>query len=56
MNSPAVIVILFNIAGCFIYALGINSFAAPHNIAPGGASGVAILLNYLFHIPIGFFL
>ena len=47
--------ILFNIAGCFIYALGINSFAAPHNIAPGGASGVAILLNYLFHIPIGFF-
>lgn len=38
-----------------MYAGGINSFAAPHNIAPGGASGIAILINYLFDIPIGLF-
>lgn len=47
--------ILFNIFGTFLYAIGINCFAAPHNIAPGGASGVAILVNYLFNFPIGIF-
>ena len=39
--------VLLNLAGVFIYAVGINSFAAPHKIAPGGASGIAILINYL---------
>lgn len=47
--------ILLNIAGCLAYAIGINCFAAPHNIAPGGASGIAILVNYTFGVPIGFF-
>ena len=37
--------VLLNLAGVFIYAVGINSFAAPHKIAPGGASGIAILIN-----------
>ncbi len=41
--------------GCIMYAIGIQCFAAPHNIAPGGVSGIAIMLNYLFNIPIGFF-
>ncbi len=41
--------------GCIMYAIGIQCFAAPHNIAPGGISGIAIMLNYLFNIPIGFF-
>ncbi len=49
------ILIIFNIVGSFLYAVGINCFAAPHNIAPGGASGVAILVNYLFNFPIGVF-
>ncbi len=47
--------VLFNLFGCFIYAVGINCFHAPHKIAPGGASGIAILLNYLFGIPMGLF-
>ena len=34
--------VLLNLAGVFIYAVGINSFAAPHKIAPGGASGIAV--------------
>lgn len=46
---------LLNLAGVFIYAVGINSFAAPHKIAPGGASGIAILINYLTGCPIGLF-
>ena len=41
--------------GCILYAIGIKCFAAPHNIAPGGISGIAIMLNYLFNIPIGLF-
>ncbi len=47
--------VLYNVLGCFIYAVGINCFNAPHKIAPGGASGIAILLNYLFGMPIGLF-
>ena len=47
--------VLLNLAGVFIYAVGINSFAAPHKIAPGGASGIAILINYLTGCPIGLF-
>lgn len=44
-----------NFAGCCIYAAGINCFTAPHKIAPGGASGIAILVNYVSGCPIGLF-
>lgn len=47
--------VFLNIVGVVIYAAGINSFAAPHQIAPGGASGIAILVNYVTGCPIGFF-
>lgn len=40
--------LLFDIAGCFIFAMGIQSFSAPNFIAPGGVSGVAIILEHLF--------
>lgn len=49
------VIILLNIFGVILYAIGINCFAAPHNIAPGGASGIAILVNYIFGVPIGLF-
>ena len=35
------------------YALAINVFLAPNNILLGGFTGVATILNYLFHTPIG---
>lgn len=44
---------LFMLAGAVIYAIGINGFTAPNNIAPGGVTGVATMLNYLFDTPIG---
>lgn len=47
--------ILYNLIGVLLYAVGINSFATPHQIAPGGASGIAILVNYLTGCPIGLF-
>lgn len=39
--------------GSLIYAAAINIFTAPNNIAPGGLTGVATMLNFLFSLPIG---
>ena len=36
-----------------IFSVGLLSFAAPNNITPGGATGIATLLNYLWDFPIG---
>jgi len=45
---------LFILAGSVCYAVAIGMFSAPNDIAPGGLTGVATLLNYLFEwIPIG---
>ena len=44
---------LFMLAGSVIYAIGINGFTAPNNIAPGGVTGIATMLNFLFDTPIG---
>ena len=39
--------------GAIISAFGVIVFEAPFKIAPGGISGVAIILNYVIHTPIG---
>lgn len=44
--------ILF-ILGSAIFAMSVNIFTAPNDIAAGGLTGVATMLNYLFNIPIG---
>ena len=41
------------LAGSALYALSVNVFTAPNQIAPGGVTGAATLLNYLFRLPIG---
>ena len=44
----------FILAGSVCYAVAIGMFSDPNDIAPGGLTGVAILLNYLFDwIPVG---
>lgn len=45
--------LLFWIAGSVIYAIALNTFAVPNQIAPGGVSGIATLLNYKLGFPIG---
>lgn len=40
-------------AGAFVYALGVNCFISPNEISSGGATGLAILANYLWNLPIG---
>ena len=45
--------ILYFTAGGVLYALSVNMFTAPNGILPGGFTGAATILNYLFSIPIG---
>ncbi len=45
--------LMFMAIGSLIYAIGINGFTAPNNIAPGGVTGIATMLNYIFDTPIG---
>jgi uncharacterized membrane-anchored protein YitT (DUF2179 family) len=42
--------------GAVIAGIAVIVFEAPFNIAPGGISGLGIILNYLFGIPIGLFI
>ena len=39
--------------GSLLFALSVVIFSAPNDIAPGGVTGLATMLNYLFRLPIG---
>lgn len=43
------------IAGSLIYAVSVNAFTSPNNIAPGGVTGISIMVNHLTGWPIGMF-
>jgi len=45
--------IVFLIVGIIFYSLSYAVFLIPHNIVPGGISGLAIILHILFHTPVG---
>ena len=44
---------IFFLAGSILYALSVDIFTAPNDIAPGGLTGIGTLLNFLFGMPIG---
>ena len=44
---------LYLLAGALIYSLGTHCFIVPANIAPGGAVGVALMMNYITGLPVG---
>ena len=44
---------VFFLAGSFLFAASIDSFTAPNQLAAGGLTGVATILNHMFGIPIG---
>ena len=44
---------VFWFIGCFFYALAINIFNVPNQIAQGGFSGLAIVVNHLTGLPVG---
>lgn len=41
------------VLGCLIGGAAYPLFLVPNNIAPGGLTGVATILNYLFQLPVG---
>ena len=41
------------LAGCVLGAAAYPAFLVPNNIAPGGLTGIATILNFLFHWPVG---
>ena len=43
----------YDIGGALLQAVAIQCFISGCRIAPGGVSGIAILINYLFSLPIG---
>jgi len=40
------LIIMF--AGAFVYAIGVAFFLNPHGIAPGGLTGVSVIVNHFF--------
>ena len=48
-----IIDLLFDIAGGLLYSTGIYTFAHMADFAPGGISGLALILNHLLGLPIG---
>lgn len=40
------------IVGCFLMAVSLNLFFNPHTIAPGGLTGLAVVINTIFPIPL----
>lgn len=45
--------ILYDIAGSILYAAGIYTFAGNAEFAPGGVSGLALILNHVWGLPVG---
>ena len=45
--------IVYDIIGSFFYAVGVYTFAKMANFAPGGVTGIALIMNYLWNLPIG---
>ncbi|MGI6113350.1 MAG: YitT family protein [Mahellales bacterium] len=41
------------VAGTFITSLAFNFFLIPNRVAPGGISGIATVLFYVFRLPVG---
>lgn len=41
------------ICGAFLYSISISLVLSPNNLAPGGISGIAIIINYVSGFPIG---
>ena len=45
--------IIFDLTGALFYSIGVYSFAKMADFAPGGLTGIAIMINHLWNLPIG---
>ena len=53
MKQESVKNVLLLLAGAFVYSVGTQYFIVPAQIAPGGAVGIALMINHLTSLPIG---
>ncbi len=44
---------VFWLAGCALYAAAVALLLEPNQISPGGFTGIATLVNFLFSVPVG---
>ncbi len=51
--KSAALDILFALVGNFFYAAAVRMFIDPNHISVGGLTGIGMVLNYLWHLPIG---
>ena len=45
--------LLYDIAGSVFYAVGVYTFAKAGDFAPGGITGLALIINYIYKLPVG---
>lgn len=45
--------LIYDVIGAFFLGISIVCFTVEADFAPGGVNGLAVISNYLFHIPIG---
>ena len=48
--------LLYLFLSCFIFAFSYNAFLVPNKIVTGGVSGLAIIINELFGLPVSYFI
>ena len=41
------------VIGCSLYSIGVCCFAVPNSITQGGFTGIAVIVNHLFSLPVG---
>lgn len=44
---------LYDILSALVFAVGLSCFSAPNEIAPGGVSGISVLVRHLSGLPLG---
>ena len=44
---------VYDVVGSILFAIGVYTFAKSADFAPGGVSGLALICNYLWDLPIG---
>ncbi len=52
MRNTAKKIVMITV-GCFFYALAFNLFLDPLKISPGGISGIAMVVKYIWGLPVG---
>lgn len=45
--------VLYDAVGGVVFAVGLGCFVGPAQIAPGGVSGLSIIINYITGLPVG---